>query len=237
MDWWKREGYGNGGGGDDDDDDHNNNGGNDHDGDKYNGYTYKQHRQAIYYHGILMAVGFFILMPVGILVARYYKNLAKWFEVHAFLMFSAVALISAAFGIIVNAVHKDFPHSDKYGNLRLQVHSAIGLAVYILLLIQYILGFVTHKMYVPGRAGPPVFPDKVHWFTGRLTLTGAIVNGFIGLSLLGLYTKLDHDTRSKFMAILAAWIFVIFLTFMVHEYRARRALVVVHTTNAPVPMK
>jgi hypothetical protein len=62
-------------------------------------------------------------------------------------------------------------------------HQLVGLIVMILTAMQPILGFVADRMFVANRFEVPVFPDRVHWWLGRLIIVAAFVNIYLGFKL------------------------------------------------------
>lgn len=61
---------------------------------------------------------------------------------------------------------------------------SLGLAVMIILIIQVILGFVSHTKFSPDRPRIP-WCDKVHWWLGRIVSILALVTCFRGLEAFG----------------------------------------------------
>jgi hypothetical protein len=76
-------------------------------------------------------------------------------------------------------------------------HVKLGLIVWILALVQGVLGFLINKWFDPARSSTP-FSDKLHWWLGRLLVTGAIINVFLGSYF---YENLYGTVKGKTMAI------------------------------------
>jgi Na+-driven multidrug efflux pump len=83
-------------------------------------------------------------------------------------------MIVAGFGIAVSQKTKHF----------LYVHSIAGLMVFILLLVQNLVGIVIDRMYESDRVVIPI-RDKIHWWLGRSVFVLAIVTVFLGVTQYG----------------------------------------------------
>eukprot|EP01098_Paradermamoeba_levis_P008219 TRINITY_DN3408_c0_g1_i1.p1 TRINITY_DN3408_c0_g1~~TRINITY_DN3408_c0_g1_i1.p1 ORF type:complete len:550 (-),score=155.41 TRINITY_DN3408_c0_g1_i1:90-1739(-) len=126
-------------------------------------------------HGWLMWVAWGILVPIGSLIARAMKKSMGvwWFRIHIVLMVLAAALTIAGFGIIVDY------KSSHFNN----VHSRLGLAVFILAMIQPFIGVLADFMFDADRTKTPIFPDMVHWIIGWSTLILAFTNFWLGIDI------------------------------------------------------
>jgi len=54
-----------------------------------------------------------------------------------------------------------------------------------------LLGFTSHWMWHPGKL-PAFFPDKIHWWTGRIVVLMAVTTIFLGIDL---YQELYGDVE------------------------------------------
>jgi len=116
-----------------------------------------------------------VLVIPMVLIARYYKkSLPTWFSLHWMVNVLALLLISVAFILVLIAK----------GTVVATPHSIIGVLVFILSLLQGILGQVANKMWYEGKV-PGLFPDKLHWYLGRLVVALAITNTYLGIDLFG----------------------------------------------------
>ncbi|KAF9478955.1 hypothetical protein BDN70DRAFT_879354 [Pholiota conissans] len=97
-------------------------------------------------HAILCTVGFLILLPVGVLVARYTRTLPyKWFWAHSFIQFvisGPVIFVGWALGHKTTSVYGTGHYKDP--------HEKMGLALLILYLFQIFLGTFAHFFKLPG---------------------------------------------------------------------------------------
>eukprot|EP01097_Dermamoeba_algensis_P001528 TRINITY_DN1576_c0_g1_i1.p1 TRINITY_DN1576_c0_g1~~TRINITY_DN1576_c0_g1_i1.p1 ORF type:complete len:469 (+),score=121.17 TRINITY_DN1576_c0_g1_i1:359-1765(+) len=126
-------------------------------------------------HGWLMWIGWGVLVPLAAAIARFMKKTIGvwWFRLHIILMLLALAVIIAGFGIIVNESREHFETS----------HARLGLATFILAMIQPIVGFIADRMFDPNRDKTPFFPDILHWIFGWSALVMALVNIWLGIDL------------------------------------------------------
>jgi plastocyanin len=131
-------------------------------------------------HGILMVIAWTLLIPLGIAVARFGKNMGNgWLWFHAANQLLGVTLTLVAFVLITVYTRKvDLPQFQTQGG-----HRIIGLIVFILSIIQPVLGGLNVYMYNPKRTGIPIFPDQIHRFNGAITALLALANCWLGLSL------------------------------------------------------
>jgi hypothetical protein len=103
--------------------------------------------------------------------------LARWF--HAATQLLAVTLTLVAFVLITVYTRKlHLPQFRSQGG-----HRIIGLIVFILSIIQPILGGLNVYMYNPKRTRIPIFPDQIHRFNGGILALLALANIWLGLSL------------------------------------------------------
>nr|CDI57151.1 cbd9-like protein [Melanopsichium pennsylvanicum 4] len=122
-------------------------------------------------HMVFMIVAWFLLVPSAILIGRYGRTLFKWFPAHRAINVAAFVFVLIAFIVIVAEISQsDGDHFDS-------THARVGLAIFIVMFLQILLGIVGHKTkrFNPSRI--------VHVVVG-LGLTGvAIWNATSGLEL------------------------------------------------------
>jgi Eukaryotic cytochrome b561 len=76
------------------------------------------------WHGLLVALGWGILMPIGIMIARYFKKYDPfWFYAH--ISIQGVGFVLGAIGIIIGFSLDD----DGLNNI--DVHKAIGIIILV----------------------------------------------------------------------------------------------------------
>ena len=113
-------------------------------------------------HAWMMIISWVVLIPVGIVVARFLKDKLGvwWFRVHRFTQWMAVLATFAAFGMAIWFTNEDFKGENKS-------HKLIGLAVVLVAFLEPVLGELSNLMWSPDRSGTPWLPDKIHWWVGR----------------------------------------------------------------------
>jgi len=126
-------------------------------------------------HGAFMFITWFGIAPwAGYLLAHFFKKkFSWWFQAHRAIMFFAMLLQLAAFGIAIKYVGP--------GNHFNDTHKIIGLIVVILGTSQPVIGFLADKLFDPSRAATPFFPDKTHWLLGWISITLGMINIILGL--------------------------------------------------------
>ncbi len=124
-------------------------------------------------HGILMIVGWTMMLFVGTYIARYMKPVTNlWFKVHVALQTIGCFAVVAAFVLILVYYN---------GGFTVGWHQMIGLFVVIGTVAQPIIGAIADRMYDPSRTKIPVWPDQIHWWVGRITSIVALAAIFLGI--------------------------------------------------------
>jgi hypothetical protein len=116
-----------------------------------------------------------------IFAARYLKDKLGdwWFRIHLFLMLGITGVGSiAALTLIILFSPRPYFANDKYS------HKILGLTVSIVLLLQVILGFVSHLKFKASRTRISWF-DRAHWYIGRASFILALVTCYCGLEAYG----------------------------------------------------
>lgn len=85
-----------------------------------------------------MVVAWMIFAPLGILIARFGRTMFTWFPAHRAVQSFAVLLIFIAFFLAVAGVGIDSGDHFAY------THNKLGLAMFILVLVQVALGAAAH---------------------------------------------------------------------------------------------
>ena len=135
-------------------------------------------------HGLLMLLGWGILLPLGVTIARFGRGLGPlWFTLHWMLQVAGVVLMFAAFivGILMN-------QSSPFAiSLSARPHAVIGLLVVVLGLQQAVNGCA--RPHVTKGVPPTTYRrvwEIVHKVGGRVMLLLGIINPFWGFAHLGL---------------------------------------------------
>ena len=135
-------------------------------------------------HGILMILAWSLLIPGGIFVARFTKQALGvwWFRLHWGSMLLGLFFTIVGFALAVSA--KTTRHFTG-------VHNAMGLTVFIVAILQTVLGQWINVRFDPKRTEIP-WSDRVHWYMGRLLYLAALVNVFLGIFA---YKGTDNSSR------------------------------------------
>ncbi|KAL6303522.1 hypothetical protein BKA93DRAFT_818015 [Sparassis latifolia] len=96
-------------------------------------------------HGIICVIGFLVLLPAGALLARYFRTFTtKWFKAHWIVQFAfGGVIILVGWGLGIAAVQQSF--SGHFND----DHKKWGLALFVLYILQIVLGAVIHY-WKPG---------------------------------------------------------------------------------------
>ncbi|KAF8699675.1 Ribosomal protein S10, partial [Rhizoctonia solani] len=131
-------------------------------------------------HGWCMATGFFILLPLGSLTARYlraYLPFQKWLGPHAAIQLIAFPIICIGFGVGV--------HVAMYNGQWKVPHTKIGLTLFLMYWIQLVLGICTASTpsvaLGSAKPDPTAAPDTRHPLKARPWY--AILHAFWGVSM------------------------------------------------------
>ncbi|CCD50291.1 similar to integral membrane protein [Botrytis cinerea T4] len=124
-------------------------------------------------HGTIMSVTMVILFPLGAMLMTMF---GKWWIHAAFQTFSLVMLI-VGFGLGVKlAMFKDYLFRNQG-----KAHTSFGLALFVLLIIQAIVGLIHHLVYRKQHVRG--FLGYMHIWYGRSLLILGIICGVLGLKL------------------------------------------------------
>ncbi|KAJ3059027.1 hypothetical protein HDU98_004954 [Podochytrium sp. JEL0797] len=143
-------------------------------------YSYRTARLLVA-HGLFMFIGWGILVPTGIFVARYLKKILGryWYAAHAGIMFGLGGCIIIALICVELTVAKG---EDRFFT---STHGIIGtLLALVFYPTQLALGFVCKKLFTARRTRIPML-DKAHWWMGRLVALLAVINMDLGLDAFG----------------------------------------------------
>ncbi|KVH94161.1 Carbohydrate-binding domain family 9-like protein [Cynara cardunculus var. scolymus] len=123
-------------------------------------------------HGILNMIGWGILLPVGVMVARYFKHLDPlWFYVHTSVQ--SLGFILGLSGVIAGLV------LDGRLDASVGKHKGLGITILVLGCLQ-VLAFMARPSI---DAKTRKYWNWYHYIVGRLIITFAIVNIFYGIHL------------------------------------------------------
>lgn len=154
-----------------------------------------------YWHGALMFFAYGVFMPLGIFVARYLKHFDWWFPVHWGLMTLALCMVIAALILIILALASS-------GSKLADPHEILGMITVLFTALAPVLGVIAHCMWNPNRDAPPLFPDQLHWWAGRLTVLLGWANIVLGLATSSAPTAFSWVAGGCFIVFLVTILFI-----------------------------
>ncbi|KAG0455329.1 hypothetical protein HPP92_024621 [Vanilla planifolia] len=121
-------------------------------------------------HGILNIFGWGVLLPIGAIVARYFRRYdPMWFYLHAAIQF--IGFILGLAGVVAGIALYHKLHAS------VSTHRALGILILVLGILQVLALFLRpdkdHKLRK--------YWNWYHWWIGRLLLFVAAVNIFVGI--------------------------------------------------------
>jgi hypothetical protein len=134
-------------------------------------------------HGVLMFLSFGLLMPIGVIAARFGKDAfpaPKWFHIHRGVQTAALALALIGFALAIK-----FTIDAKVDHFSV-LHSKIGLGVFIGAILQPFIAFIRPAKGEKNRA----LWEAVHKSIGWLAVLLAILVILLGLKKIGAGTIL-----------------------------------------------
>ena len=142
------------------------------------------------WHGAMAGLGWGVLMPVGVALARYFKRHDPfWFYAH--ISVQGVGFVLGTAGVIAGfKLNDDLPGADR--------HQALGIAILVFGCLQ-VLAFLAR----PGK-GSKVrrYWNWYHHYVGRAAVACAVANVFVGLSVAH-----EASAAAAFYGVfLAAWV-------------------------------
>jgi len=130
-------------------------------------------------HGVLMFLGWGVIIPLGMLVARYFRHVpgAIWFEIHRVLQ--PFGYLLALIGFIIILI-------DVGGAIEVP-HGQFGLAIMIGGFFQILFAiFRPHKEPGSHPTAVRMYFEYGHWWVGRILVVAGIVNVFVGIAQIDL---------------------------------------------------
>ncbi|KAF5375724.1 hypothetical protein D9615_009353 [Tricholomella constricta] len=160
-------------------------------------------------HAILSTIGFLILLPIGVLVARFTRTFSnKWWTAHWIIQLA----ISGPVIFVGWALGYQTTETLKMGHF-MDAHQATGLALIILYLVQLVLGTFIHYFKFPslfrGRRPPQ---NYFHVFLGLVIFILAAAQVYSGLytewniALGGLHQVPQSAKKAWLAFIIVFWV-------------------------------
>ena len=150
---------------------------------QYNGMgnrfsTMQGYHSLIRAHGVIAAIVFLFLVPFAIMFNRFYGR-EPWFalKVHIWCQILTLLLTTVVFILGNIAVGPSRALTNP--------HHGVGLAIYVLVLFQFISGWYTHKREKNRKKSYAPVKAVVHMWLGRVTALLGLAQVPLGLTLYG----------------------------------------------------
>ncbi|KAI9204188.1 uncharacterized protein BJ171DRAFT_120458 [Polychytrium aggregatum] len=132
-------------------------------------------------HGIMMFAAWGVVPFVGIFIARFMKDKLGhwWYRLHLGLMIGVTGgftLLAAGLMLSLDGFQVDFTSNT--------LHKGAGVSMIGLMLLQFVLGFVSNHLWSADRPSVPWW-DKLHWWLGRTLVLMGVITMFLGLQAYG----------------------------------------------------
>jgi hypothetical protein len=146
-------------------------------GNRFRGLT--QYHTLIIGHGVLAAIVFIGLVPAAIFIAKYGPRRHLSFKLHVYIQILVVMLTTVVLVLGWFAVGPERALSNP--------HHGIGVAIYVLVLVQFLWGWLMFKRERKRKVMPTKIPKKVwiHKLFGRSIALLGFVQIALGLTLYG----------------------------------------------------
>ncbi|KAK8940143.1 hypothetical protein KSP40_PGU019589 [Platanthera guangdongensis] len=168
-------------------------------------------RPVLAVHGFMMFIAWGILLPGGIMAARYLKHVQGdgWFRTHVYLQYSGIAIV--LLGVL-------FAAAELRGFYISSSHVKFGVTAILLACAQPVNAYLRPKRPANGEASSlrRVIWEYLHVVTGRCAILAGIVALFTGMKHLG--NRYDSENVEGLTLALIIWFLVVALLVMYLEY-------------------
>ncbi|XP_027097715.2 cytochrome b561, DM13 and DOMON domain-containing protein At5g54830 [Coffea arabica] len=172
-------------------------------------------RPVLAVHGFMMFLAWGILLPGGILAARYLKHVKGdgWFQLHVYLQYSGLSIVFLGFLFAVAELRGLFLHS---------LHVKLGMLAILLGVVQPVNAYFRPKK--PG-AGEVVSSRRILWeymhvIVGRSSILVGVAALITGMKHLG--ERYGDENVHGLTWALIIWLLVGALTVIYLEYREKK---------------
>lgn len=172
-------------------------------------------RPVLAVHGFMMFLAWGILLPGGILAARYLKHVKGdgWFQIHVYLQYSGLAIVFLGFLFAV---------AELRGLSFSSLHVKFGMLAIVLCIAQPVNAYLRPKKPVAGEevSSKRRLWEYIHVIVGRGAIVVGVAALITGMKHLG--ERYDDEDVHRLMWALILWFLVGALTVMYLEYRERK---------------
>ncbi|CAM0952991.1 unnamed protein product [Alopecurus aequalis] len=169
-------------------------------------------RPVLAVHGFMMFVAWGILLPGGILAARYLKSLKGdgWYQIHVYLQYSGIAIMFL--GVL-------FAAAELRGFYVSSVHVKFGVSALLLAGLQPLNAYFRPKRPANGEIPPRnrVLWEYLHVITGRSAIIVGVVAMFTGMKHLG--HRYDSENAEGLTWALMLWVLSVIVIALSLEYK------------------
>ena len=132
-------------------------------------------------HGVLMAIGWLVLIPAGIWMSTIGKRRypESWLCLHRSIMITALLVILSGAAIAISITRSHLA----------TLHAILGPILNMMLIIQALAGWIISQS-PPERNRPGL--NKIHKALGLLLYLGGIVNGLLGMHEYSMKLSCPH---------------------------------------------
>jgi len=169
-------------------------------------------RPVLAVHGFMMFVAWGILLPGGIMAARYLKSLKGdgWFQIHVYLQYSGISIMFL--GVL-------FAAAELRGFFVSSVHVKFGVLALLLAVLQPL-----NAKFRPSKPANGEVPSRnrilweyLHVITGRSAIIVGIVALFTGMKHLG--HRYDSENVEELTWALMLWVLSVIVVVLCLEYK------------------
>ncbi|KAJ8773938.1 hypothetical protein K2173_009369 [Erythroxylum novogranatense] len=173
-------------------------------------------RPVLAVHGFMMFLAWGILLPGGILAARYLKHVGKgdgWYQSHVYLQYSGLAIV--LLGLL-------FAVAELRGFYVSSVHVKLGLTAIFLACVQPVNASMRPKKPAQGEevSTKRLLWEYFHIIIGRSTIIAGIASLFSGMKHLG--DRYGGENVRGYILALTLWFSIAALIVMYLEYREKQ---------------
>ncbi|CAN6175303.1 unnamed protein product [Urochloa humidicola] len=169
-------------------------------------------RPVLAVHGFMMFVAWGILLPGGIMAARYLKSLKGdgWYQIHVYLQYSGIAIMFL--GVL-------FAAAELRGFFVSSVHVKFGVLALLLAVLQPL-----NAKFRPSKPAHGEVPSRnrilweyLHVTTGRSAIIVGVVALFTGMKHLG--HRYDSENVEELTWALMLWVLSVIVIVLCLEYK------------------